>query len=585
MAMETLLLTSVLVRSTEGLLAGPDAIAAVADSVFVPTSPHFFVAVIAGVILAAAFQLVLTDLALATGLNVLGASIGPEEAPHRGGSGGGQARAGDTKRAGNVLDRAQSAARKLSAAFGLWTLVSVSLSVFFAAWLAVLLSGTFSVLFGALLGLVIWALFTGLMTALEARVATSMVGALFGTARAALRGATEAASSLFSASPRKQAAEIAHDVAAAVREEVLGGEDLKHQLRDYLKGVEHAYSPRRIREELEKLLDHTEIEYVHKQPGPWFDEERVIERITSGGRMKPEQAKRAIHGIRSALAAIREEHAQGGSAIETVADSALRAAGIGPEEAESYRRQFEDYLRSTGKEALDPEGIKRDLERLFSDPRAGAHALRERLGAIDRDLVARVLAERTDMSQEDAHRAVDWVMRVVHDIRGAAEAGASQVAAQGQEALAQAGGVRERVNAKIHEYLDSLGEPELGYDEIRRDVELLFHDPRAGAQALLGRLRSIDRDTIKAMLAHRKDMSEEDAERLVHRIEEARDAVIRRAEQIREEVALRVEQAEFEAKRQAEETAHTASTAAWWAFGTTVVSAAAAVLGGTMPVR
>src|SRR5690606_8191460 len=63
--------------------AAREAAQAAAGSSFVLTSPHFYVAVIAGVILAAAFQLVLTDLALAGGLNIVGASIGPDDKPPR----------------------------------------------------------------------------------------------------------------------------------------------------------------------------------------------------------------------------------------------------------------------------------------------------------------------------------------------------------------------------------------------------------------------------------------------------------------------------------------------------------------------
>lgn len=565
--------------------AAREAAEAAAGSSFVLTSPHFYVAVIAGVILAAAFQLVLTDLALAGGLNIVGASIGPDDKPPRRDRRPQRPTRGEKEV--TVLDKAHTAARKLSAAFGFWTLVSVSLSVFFAAWLAVLLSGTFSPLFGALLGLVIWALFTGLMTTLEARLLSSMLGALVHTARTALRDAaglaTSAASSLFGASPRKQATDIAHDVAAAVRDEILGGEDVKHQLRDYLKRVERIHSPKNIRMELEKLLDHTEIDYVFQQPDAWLDENRVIETITSGGRMKPEQARTVVRSLKDAIRLMREEHARGGSRLDQVTGTAMRMAGLSREDAQRYRQQVEDYLRSTGKEALNPEGIKRDLEQLLHDPRAGAQSLGDRLSHIDRDTVTAVLAERTDMTHDDAQRIVDRFMGVVESITGGASAGAELAQEQLQLTQEQAEGLRERINTKIRDYLDSLNEPELGYEGVRHDVELLFHDPRAAVEALTHRLQSIDRDTIKTMLAHRKDISDDDAERIIRRVEEARDSVLHRAEQVRDEIEFRVEQAQYEARRQAEATAHTASTAAWWAFGTAVVSAGAAALGGAMP--
>src|SRR5690606_17480795 len=153
-------------------------------------------------------------------------------------------------------------------------------------------------------------------------------------------------------------------------------------------------------------------------------------------------------------------------------------------------------------------------------PRAGAQSLGDRLSHIDRDTVTAVLAERTDMTRDDAQRIVDRFMGVVESITGGASAGAELAQEQLQLTQEQAEGLRERINTKIRDYLDSLTEPELGYEGVRHDVELLFHDPRAGVEALTHRLQSIDRDTIKTMLAYRKDISDDDAERIIRRVEE-----------------------------------------------------------------
>ena len=86
------------------------------------------------------------------------------------------------------------------------------------------------------------------------------------------------------------------------------------------------------------------------------------------------------------------------------------------------------------------------------------------------------------------------------------------------------------------------------------------------------------------MLAQRKDISEEDAERIVSQVEAARDAVIDRAKEMREEVLKRIEQIREESLHQAEAASHTAASASWWLFITAIISGCAAVLGGIMPV-
>jgi len=56
--------------------------------------------------------------------------------------------------------------------------------------------------------------------------------------------------------------------------------------------------------------------------------------------------------------------------------------------------------------------------------------------------------------------------------------------------------------------------------------------------------------------------------------------VIHKAEQMKDEVDRRIGQAKDEARHQAEEVRKTAASAAWWTFGTAVVSGVAAAIGG-----
>ena len=48
------------------------------------------------------------------------------------------------------------------------------------------------------------------------------------------------------------------------------------------------------------------------------------------------------------------------------------------EKVQDFQSAIADYLRSTDKAELSPAGIKRDVELLLNDPRAGAESLKER---------------------------------------------------------------------------------------------------------------------------------------------------------------------------------------------------------------
>jgi hypothetical protein len=547
---------------------------------FTLTSTHFFVALIAGIVLAAAFQLVLTNLSLAAGLNVAGAATKPDRRRKTKAEKAKEERERRDKDE-SAMDEAHETARKVGAGFGIWALITSSISLFFAAWIAVTLSRTGNSVVGGLLGLVIWGLFYVLMISLETSAVTSLVGSLIHTAKSGLRSAYEATTSIFGRSEKKQAADTATEMAKAVREELLGGETLKTQLRDYFGRLEHAFSPNRIRKELEKVLDDTEIEYLYREgEGGVLDEDRLVANIHSGGGLKPEQAKTALSSIKGAIQKMREEAASGKDRPTAMATAAMRATGMSSEKAEETVRRVEDYLRSTGKEDLNPDAIKRDLERLVRDPRGGMESLRGRLSHIDRQTVASILSQRTDMSQEDANRVVDTVVSTIQSLTGRAE---GQTGGIGEAVRGKAEDVKERINAKVRDYLNSLGRPELQYEDVKEDLTTLFDNPKEGAEALLNRLKSLDRDSVKAILASNRNISEEDAERIVSRVEEARDAVVEKADQVKREVERRVRQAKEEAVHQADEVRKTAATAAWWAFFAAVVSGFAAVLGGTMP--
>jgi nucleoid DNA-binding protein len=305
--------------------------------------------------------------------------------------------------------------------------------------------------------------------------------------------------------------------------------------------------------------------------------DRVVASISSKGGVTKEQARTAVKSVMDAIKTIREEQKTQKGRVEKVADTAMEMTGLSRSEAESTRSKIENYLRNTHKDELNPEGIKQDLDKLISDPKAGINALKERISHFDRSTVTALLAQRKDMTQEEAQRTVDRFMNTFNDYLNKIEERMGITVKEGESRMKQ-------IEDKLQHFFDSLGKPELHYEDIKHDVEQLLHDPRAGAESLLNRLKAIDRDTIKKMLAQRKDISPEDAERIVSQVEAARDAVIDQTNKVREEVQQGLDKVREISIKQVEEAANTAATASWWAFVTAIVSGFAAVLGGIMPI-
>jgi len=56
------------------------------------------------------------------------------------------------------------------------------------------------------------------------------------------------------------------------------------------------------------------------------------------------------------------------TSIRDIVRSPRRLAARTQARVQNFQATLEDYLRNTGKEELNPEGIKRDLQLLLNDP-------------------------------------------------------------------------------------------------------------------------------------------------------------------------------------------------------------------------
>ncbi len=145
------------------------------DAALLYSGPQFFIALISGVVLAGAFQLLLTNLSVAAGLSYIGQSHDDD----------------------HHSDSGSSPVRHIGRKVGTWTLITVTIALFFACLLAVKLSLISSPGLGAIVGLVVWATYFSMLVWLSSTTVGSLIGsvvntaksgfqAIFGTATAAL---------------------------------------------------------------------------------------------------------------------------------------------------------------------------------------------------------------------------------------------------------------------------------------------------------------------------------------------------------------------------------------------------------------
>ncbi|MEH2074334.1 MAG: MFS transporter [Nostoc sp.] len=204
--------------------------------------------------------------------------------------------------------------------------------------------------------------------------------------------------------------------------------------------------------------------------------------------------------------------------LETVKQAQTREKG------QDFRTRIEDYLRSTGKEELNPEGIERDFAKLVEDPQAGFEDLSSRFGQFDRDTFVQLLSQRQDISEEEANNIVSQLERNRDNVLNRA-----------RELQEQAKAKADELRQKVEDYLRNTNKDELNPEGIKREFKVLLDDPQAGISLLRSRLAQFDRDTLVQLLSQRQDLSEEQVNQTLDQLESVRDSILQVPQQAKEQ--------------------------------------------------
>ncbi|MBF2070503.1 MFS transporter [Fischerella thermalis] len=330
-------------------------------------------------------------------------------------------------------------------------------------------------------------------------------------------------------------------------------------IADYLRNTgKEELNPEGIQRDLNRLLQNPkEGAIALRRRLSQIDRDTLVKLLNQRQDLSEEQVNQVIDSVQDT--------------IRNIVRYPRRLATRTQQRVETFQTYLEEYLRRSGKDELNPEGIKRDLYLLLHDPRVGMESLSDRLAQFDRSTIITLLKLREDLRDDEAARIADTIISVrdsfVEQVRA--------IQRRIQDAI-------DSIFERIRNYLNSLERPELNYDGIKRDIRTLFDDPQAGFEALRDRLSSFNRDTLVAVLSSREDISEEDANRIIDQVERARQTVLQRAERLQQEAQRRLEEVKHQAQKQAEETRKAAASAAWWLFATALVSAIFSAIAGAV---
>ena len=342
-------------------------------------------------------------------------------------------------------------------------------------------------------------------------------------------------------------------------------DEATNAITEYLRSTgKPELSPEGIQRDLQKLLDHPKagaraIRFRLSK----MDRDTLVQLLAQRDDLSADEVNQTIDSLLSGIQSI----------IKAPRRFARRSQSSAKGQGRSFQYALEDYLRNTDKQSLNPDGIKRDLQTLLNDPKLGASKLGDRIAQMDDSTVVALLAQRSDMSEEEAKEIVGRVADVRQQIQG-----------QLRSIQRTVESTLDRILAKLRNYLQSLNRPELDYYGIKRDMRTLFDDPQAGFGAMSERLSQFDRDTLVALVTSSDQISERDAYRVIDQVESAKDSVLKKAQSVERQVESRLQAVKTQTQQQIEDSKAAAEAASWWLFLTALISAGAAALGGVVAV-
>jgi hypothetical protein len=285
------------------------------------------------------------------------------------------------------------------------------------------------------------------------------------------------------------------------------------KVQDYLRNTgKDELNPDGIKRDLQKLLEdpQTGVHDLKIRAGS-FDRDTLVQLLSQRQNLTEDQANQILNQVESSWNQVTHAPAELAHKAKAQYDDTTHAIA--------------DYLRRTGKDELNPDGIKRDLTTLLQDPKLGAQSIRDRLSHIDRDTLVALLSQRQDLSEAEVNDTID---RVQDTLR--------QALRTPQRLAVRAQTKAHDFQTALEDYLRNTDKNELNPDGIKRDLGLLFQDPRLGLEHLGDRLSHVDRDTIVALLSQREDISPAEAEQIVDRILSVRDRVANQLEMVKAKV-------------------------------------------------
>ncbi|MCU7556030.1 hypothetical protein OCL06_15675 [Alteromonas sp. ASW11-19] len=545
------------------LVAPSAAVAQTQSTAVVSLSGHFFISVLAGVVIALAIQFLLSNLAVALGITATGDLRDAEFS---------------SSSSDNSSSKVGAAGTKVTSGLGIFNTLTMSISLFAGTWLALDLAHATTFLNGAITGLVVWALFFIVCLYIDVKLATSITGRLFEFLRSGLVSTGGAVSSLFSsdkqADPKDFARETIKTLHQEIREE-FDLSDIDKKIKEYLNQASSDFSAKSLRKELESLLHELEVDEKFVTDDSDQTKKLIVEVANKQPNMSKEDKQKVSDTLDDIKAAARE-----GNTHKERATAAVDKLTPGDEEqGKQYRQAVSDYLDNLGQSEVSSEELENDLERIFSNPSSSKDVVSQRLRRLDRNTIKAVISSHKDMDEKKADSVLAAFDKVADKLSNGSQSDAGNEQGTGTSNLPVK---RAEAENAVQRWFDRMQRPELSYRDLKADFMTILDNPKTAPEVLSRRLDRMDEQTVRALLTNNNQLSNDDIDTYMAKFNEAKADLKKNLDTFQEEAKRRMDDLHKRALAESEAVRRTAASAAWWLFISALVSGVSAAVAGAL---
>ncbi|HEY9625034.1 MAG TPA: hypothetical protein V6C78_32205 [Crinalium sp.] len=445
------------------------------------TAPQVFTTLIIGLLMAFAFQLLLTNLGIALGVTALAFRGKSNSQPSSGSLGG--------------------TMRTVGLAAGLGILITINVVLFAASFLSVRLSPVPDPLLGGILGIVIWSAYLLILTWISSTAVGSLAGSLFSSLTGGFRAVVSTIKAALASKEEESEPEFTEAaIAQTVRQEVkatLDAADLRGLVETYLKDVQPPEPDLDvIRRDLEALLVDPSLRIAGT---PTVDRQTFVELL----------------GDRTNLSQRNIEHVV--DQLEDVWQKVIAQRPKADLNAELLR-----YLQNADPEELQFDHLITKLENLLTPetlPTAEKNGVFAAIQTVDFKAALRTLSKRVDLSDLD-------VETIWHQLKAFKQ----QVLGSDSDSSQSTSSPLNIIKTDVEDYLLNAYPWNLERKTVQLEFENVIYDTDADPNQVRQQLDQLSRRDFVDILMQRDDLSEKKIHQIVDRLEAVRCEVLQKVQ-------------------------------------------------------